>query len=138
MYKDRKSTASIVSLSFASLLGAAGILGLVFSEALAIYAMQVSTILIVVLTLLLAQGYIHQIKIIINSGSTGAIDIRMSQFILMMDISTIAFSMTMGLSQAWPLILLASVSAITKLIIMYLFRWVNISAVAQKRRLIRY
>ncbi len=138
MYKDRKSAASIICLSFASLLSAAGIFGLVFSEKLAIYAIQVSTILIVVITLLLAQGYIHQIKIIINSGSTGAIDIRMSQFILMMDISTIAFSMTMGLSQAWPLILLASVSAITKLIIMYLFRWVNISAVAQKRRLIRY
>jgi len=77
----------------------------------------------------------HQIKLIISSGNTGAIDIRMSQFILMMDISTIAFAMTMGFSQGWPLMLLATVSAITKLVIMYLFRWVSFSPVAEKRRL---
>lgn len=135
MYRDRKSMTSIVSLSVAVLITIAGIWGLILNETLSTYVNHMSTILIVVITLLLAQGYIHQIKLIINSGNTGAIDIRMSQFILMMDISTIAFALTMGLAQGWPLILLALVSATTKLVIMYLFRWVELSPVAQQRRL---
>jgi len=46
MYKDRKSTASIVSLSFAALLCIAGILGLIFNEVVSTYVKQVSTILL--------------------------------------------------------------------------------------------
>jgi len=84
---------------------------------------------------LLAQGDIHQIKLILSSGKTGAIDIRMSQFILMMDISTIAFAITMGINEGWPLMLLALVSGITKIMIMYLFRWVRLSPIAESRRL---
>lgn len=57
----------------------------------------------------------------------------MSQFILMMDITTIGFALTMGFAQGWPLIVLASVSAITKLIIMYLFHWAGVSPVAKTR-----
>jgi len=45
---------------------------------------------------LLAQSYGHQIKIIINAGDTAAVDIKMSQFIFMMDISTIAFALSIG------------------------------------------
>jgi len=137
MYKDRKSMAAMMSLLIAGGLFIIGIVGLVLNEQLSLYVKQVSTMLIVVTTLLLAQGYVHQIKLIIRSGSTGAIDIRMSQFILMMDMSTIAFATTMGFNQGWPLMLLATVSATTKLIIMYLFRWVKSSSAAQKRRLLR-
>ena len=69
-----------------------------------------------------------------RSGKTGAVDLRMSQFILLMDISTLAFSLSMGLSTAWPLFLLAATSAMIKLIIMYLFRWVRLSELASQRR----
>lgn len=134
LYKDRKSTVSTACLFAAVLLFTLGILGLGFIEQFSAYGKQVSTIFIVIITLLLAQGYIHQIKLIITSGKTGAIDIRMSQFILLMDISTILFAMTMGLKQGWPLMLLATVSAITKLVIMYLFRWVKLRKNARKYR----
>jgi hypothetical protein len=90
------------------------------------------------ITILLAQGYTHQISLIIRSGKTGAIDIRMSQFIVMMDLSTIAFAISMGLAKGWPLILLAVISGLTKCIIMYLFRWVRLSPVAQTRSSLRY
>ena len=133
MWKDRKSKASVTSLVLVSVCFTLGIIGLALNESFADHSKQVSTILIMIITLLLAQGYTHQIKLIISSGKTGAIDIRMSQFILMMDISTIAFAMTMGLSQGWPLIVLATVSAITKLIIMYLFHWARVSTVAKNR-----
>jgi len=58
----------------------------------------------------------------------------MSQFILMMDVSTIAFALSMSLANGWPLLLLATVSGITKLIIMALFRWVATSNTAKARR----
>ena len=133
MWKDRKSTASVTSLVLVSVCFTLGIIGLAFNESFADHSKQVSTILIMIITLLLAQGYTHQIKLIISSGKTGAIDIRMSQFILMMDMSTIAFAMTMGLAQGWPLIVLATVSGTTKLIIMYLFHWARVSPVAKIR-----
>ncbi len=94
----------------------------------------ISTTLIVVISVMIAQGYYHQIKLIYNSGSTGAVNIRMSQFILLMDVSTIAFALTMGFADGWPLLVLATTSAITKLVIMYLFRWVRTSPLAQQRR----
>ncbi len=134
MWKDRKSNASVASLVLVSVSFTLGIIGLTLNESLADHSKQVSTILIMIITLLLAQGYSHQIKLIISSGSTGAIDIRMSQFILMMDFSTIAFAITMGLSQGWPLMVLATISGITKFIIMYLFRWSRISPTAKIRR----
>jgi hypothetical protein len=86
--------------------------------------------------LLLAQGYAHQISLIWRSGHTGAVAIRMSQFILLMDISTIALAINIGADNSWPLLLLACTSAITKLIIMYLFRWVRVSEQAKIRRTI--
>lgn len=133
MWKDRKSTASVASLVLICVCLTLGIIGLALNESFADHSKQVSTILIMIITLLLAQGYMHQIKLIISSGKTGAIDIRMSQFILMMDITTIGFAMTMGFAHGWPLIVLATVSAITKLIIMYLFHWVRVSPVAKRR-----
>jgi hypothetical protein len=133
MWKDRKSKASVTSLVLVSVCFTLGIIGLALNESFADHSKQVSTILIMIITLLLAQGYTHQIKLIISSGKTGAIDIRMSQFILMMDISTIAFAMTMGFAQSWPLIALATVSAVTKLIVMYLFRWARLSPLAKVR-----
>ena len=133
MWKDRKSTASVASLVLVCVCLTLGIIGLALNESFADHSKQVSTILIMIITLLLAQGYMHQIKLIISSGKTGAIDIRMSQFILMMDITTIGFAMTMGFAQGWPLIVLATVSALTKLIIMYLFHWVRVSPVAKIR-----
>ena len=135
IWRDRKSHVSLVGILFVGLCFVVGILGLIFHDAYAIQSRNMSTILIVIITLLLAQGYTHQIKLIMSSGKTGAIDIRMSQFILMMDISTIAFAISMGISVGWPLMFLAVVSGITKIIIMLLFRWVRLSPIAENRRL---
>lgn len=97
---------------------------------------QISTVLIVVLTLFLAQGYAHQIGLIIKTGKTGAIDIRLSQSILIKDISTIVFAIAMGPLEHWPLMFLACTSGLTKLIIMYLFYWVRTSSAARDKRLV--
>lgn len=141
IWHDRKSLHSRHSILFALFVYLLAWLGFILSlnvESLSIndQGKVISTTLIVLITLFLAFGYYGQIKLILQNGCTGAVELKMSQTILMMDISTIGFACSMGLSNGWPLILLASVSAITKLIIMYLFLWVKTSKTAQQRRLL--
>lgn len=134
IWADRKTRVSfsILVAGFLSLL--MGLSGLFFGDTFIDEGRYVSTIIILVISVLIAQGYYHQIRLILKSGSTGAVDLKMSQFILMMDISTIAFALSMGISKGWPLMVLAVTSGITKLIIMYLFHWVKNSPVATQRR----
>lgn len=134
IYKDRQSASALSSLIFSCVAFVFAICGLFAGETIVDQGRAISTTIILVVSALIAQGYYHQILLIVRSGSTGAVDLRMSQFILMMDISTIAFALSMGLKEGWPLMVLAITSAITKLIIMYLFRWIATSALAQERR----
>lgn len=134
IYKDRKSTSSLSSLLFSCTAFIIAICGLFAGETIVDQGRAISTTIILVVSALIAQGYYHQILLIVRSGSTGAVDLKMSQFILMMDISTIAFALSMGLKEGWPLMVLAVTSATTKIIIMYLFKWVSTSALAQERR----
>ena len=134
IWLDRKSRAARLSvvLAAASLVLAGA--GLLSGETIADQGRHIATLLIVLVSVFIAQGYYHQIRLILTAGQTGAVDLKMSQFILLMDISTIAFALSMGVSKGWPLLVLAITSGITKLVIMYLFRWVKVSAVAQQRR----
>jgi uncharacterized protein with PQ loop repeat len=133
IWRDRKTHSALVVCMIAVAAFMLGLLGLYGGGTYSDEGKFISTCLIVVITLLLAQGYYHQIKLIWHSGKTGAVDLKMSQFILLMDVSTIAFALTMGLDDGWPLILLATTSGITKLLIMYLFRWVRVSPLACQR-----
>lgn len=135
MWRDRKTALSLAGFSMVLFALSLSLLGLVFGEGFSDEGKLVSTSLILVISLLIAQGYWHQIRLILNSGKTGAVDKKMSQFILLMDISTIAFALSMGLNTGWPLMVLAITSAVTKIVILYLFRWVKISPVAKARRL---
>ena len=120
-------TTSLLCLTF-------GVVGLSFGEQFVDQGNLISTTLILLVSAFLAQGYWHQIYLILSSGSTGAINIRMSQFILAMDFSTLLLAYSMGLDKSWPMVILATVSGLTKVIIMYLFRWVKLSSVAATRR----
>ncbi|WP_417688600.1 hypothetical protein [Pseudidiomarina sp.] len=126
IWLDRRSKGALICVSIATLCLIAASLGLLLGSKIVDQGKLLATSLIVAVTIMIAQGYFHQIRLIITAKQTGAVDIRMSQFILMMDISTIAFALSMGLANGWPLLMLATISAITKLIIMYLFRWVRI------------
>jgi hypothetical protein len=134
IWAERRTTSSLSSLFVAVLSLVLGVVGLIYGNTFVDEGKYLSTIIILVISLLIAQGYFHQIKLIITSGTTGAIDLKMSQFILMMDISTIAFALSMGIDNGWPLMVLAITSGITKIIIMYLFNWVRISPSAMQRR----
>lgn len=134
LWKDRKTISTLVCVVTALFLLAVGSVFGIFGHAYEDQGKQVMAAMIVCITFLIAHGYFNQISIVINAGDTGALDKKMSLFILLMDFSTIAFAISMGLSQGWPLLLLATVSAITKIVLLYLFRWARLSNVAKRRR----
>lgn len=134
IWQARKSRLSALSFGLASIAMLLALAGLWVGETTTDQGKYLSTGLILVVSVLIAQGYYHQIRLIVKSGSTGAIDLKMSQFIFMMDLSSIAFGISMGIREGWPLLVLATTSGTTKLVIMYLFRWVDASPVAAQRR----
>jgi len=134
IWRDRKTSLSQASFVMVLITVSLSLIGLVFGERFSDQGRTLSTGIILVISALIAQGYWHQIRLIIRSGATGAVDKKMSQFILLMDVSTLAFALSMGLNTGWPLMVLAITSAITKIIILYLFRWVEISPVALDKR----
>ncbi len=131
---DRKTWLPTVAFIYCSALMAGAPMLLLFNPDIATAARRFSQGLIIVVTVILAQGYSHQIVLIRRSGQTGAVSLRLHQFFLIKDISTITFALAMGLASGWPILLLSSVSGITKLATMWHFRWARVSPVAKQRR----
>jgi hypothetical protein len=129
--RDARNTISFVSC--VALLVAAPVVFLLHPGG-APWARLLSQTLIVVVTIILAQGYAHQIVVIRKSGQTGAVALLMHQLFFLKDVSTIVFALAMGVGTGWPLILLSTVSALTKLAIMWHFRWARVSLEAKRRR----
>jgi hypothetical protein len=123
--RDRHTRMSNAVFCIAGVLAVLGLAGLAFSPVVAQDARRLSQSLIVVITVLLVQGNVHQIMLIWRSGRTGAVSLRMNQFVLTMDASGILFGFAMGVQSGWPLILLSAASAIPKLVILWLFRRVG-------------
>lgn len=134
IWKDRRSRTASTSLALACLALLCALAGLVWGQRHVDEGRVLASAMIVAITALLAQGYAHQILLIWRSGRTGAVSLRMSQLILLMDISTVVFAFAMGLRLGWPLLLLAVVSGSTKLVILWLFRWEHRSALAEYKR----
>ncbi|MFT5162178.1 MAG: hypothetical protein ACI9FJ_000746 [Alteromonadaceae bacterium] len=135
IYRDRhnRRSLSIFSICLSALV--IGIIGLLFNQKINGLDQQMTALMIVGVTVFLAQGYTHQIRVIIKHGHTGAVALKMNLFIGLKDISTIAFALTMEFKNSWPLMLLATVSLFTKVVIVYLFRWVKVSETAKLRAL---
>ena len=109
----------------------AGIVVCLFGDNSQNIARYISEGLVILATLMLAQGYTHQILIIRRYGKTGAASLKFNQLVLVTAICTVIFGCRIGLKNGWLLILLASVSAILKLITLWHFRWVKLSKKAE-------
>ena len=83
-------------------------------------------LLSIVATIILGQGYLHQVLMLKNSGDTGGVSLRFHQLTLTKDISTIAMGLAMGAKTGWPIFLMNGVSAITKIVVMYFYRRVRL------------
>lgn len=132
--RDRRDWVS--TLAFAGCTGLlAGSLLLLFAwPDAAAWVRTFSQGLIVVVTIIVAQGYLHQVFAIRRTGRTGGVSARLHQFFFLKDVSTIAFALAMGAPAGWPILLLSTVSAVTKLITLWHFRWVRLSPLARQRR----
>ncbi len=129
--RDAASTASFVGCAILLIALPAVLFA---SPGATLWCRRGSQALIVAATIVLAQGYTHQMVLIWRSGRTGAISIRMHQFFLLKDISTVIFALTMGLRAGWPILLLSSVSGATKAATLWLFRWARTSDQAHRLR----
>ncbi|MBQ4829175.1 hypothetical protein J8L84_07790 [Alteromonas sp. MMG017] len=70
--------------------------------------------LMLVVTVLLVQGTLHQIMVLRRSRVIGALSPALFRSILIKDVTTLAFAFTMPFTVAWPLILLNGASVITR------------------------
>lgn len=134
IYQDRQGKVEQYVYHFTMVCLLLALAGLFFAPSIQDNSRVISSALIVLVSAALAQGYIHQIKIIIKNGSTGVLSLRMNLFILLMDCSTLVFALSMGWQQSWPLMVLSCVSGLTKIVIFWLFYWVKRSSLACKRR----
>jgi len=134
IFRDRRDGLSAISFASCVVLLVATPAALLWNPSGVGSGKIISQVLIVIVTAILAQGYLHQVWLIRRTGQTGAVALRMHQFFLLKDIATIAFALTMGVVAGWPLLLLSSVSGITKVITIWHFRWVKVSPVAKARR----
>ncbi|MFM9963822.1 MAG: hypothetical protein ACKV2Q_21640 [Planctomycetaceae bacterium] len=132
--RDRRGRVATCAFAACAALLIGAPLGLITIPGAAEWGRTVSQTLIVVVTVVLAQGYLHQVLLIRQTGRTGGVSARLHQFFFWKDVSTIAFALSMGTSTGWPLILLSSVSAATKLVTLWHFRWVRLSPTARDRR----
>ena len=81
-----------------------------------------------------SQGLLHQVIRIRQTGRTGAISLRMHQLTTLKDASTVAFAVTLPNGNGWPLLVVGLVGIVTKLALMWQFRWARRSPVAAARR----
>lgn len=132
--RDRRDRVARSAFVFCTVLLIGAPLGLVAIPGAATWGRTISQTLIVIATIVLAQGYLHQVLLIRQTGRTGGVSARLHQFFFWKDVSTIAFALSMGASTGWPLILLSSVSAATKIVTLWHFRWVRLSPLADQRR----
>ncbi len=134
IWRDRDTRAALLAFAIALLALLIGLAGLYWGAQIPDEGLYISSAMIVLISIFIAQGGLHQIKLIIQSGSTGAVDLRMQYFVLALHMSTIVFAFAMGLTNGWPLLCLAVTGALIRLVMIYLFRWVRVSASAQYRR----
>lgn len=132
--RDRRDRVALLAFAACAVLLVGAPLGLLAIPGAAEWGRTVSQSLIVVVTVILAQGYLHQVLMIRRTGRTGGVSARLHLFFFWKDVSTIAFALSMGTSTGWPLILLSSVSAATKVVTLWHFRWVRQSLLARQRR----
>lgn len=122
---DRKNITSIVLFGM-------GVLSILFAIFLynnkyevGVIAKNGSIALILLSTVLLAQGGIHQILKIREQKSTGILSFWMNFVFFLKDMSNIGFAIVIGYQDGWPLFLMGLVSGLCKFFTLYHFFWVR-------------
>lgn len=113
IWQDRQNKASLLVLLICS----AGLLvgfGLMTVQPLAHSLQFTATVLMLIVTVILLQGTLHQCWIIWRSRSAGDVSLGLFVSIIIKDATTLAFALTMPIQQAWPLLVLNGSSILSR------------------------
>ena len=134
IWHDRRQRlpALVVITGVTLMLAAAGLL--IAGPTITTEGRWVSALLALFAAAVFAQGLMHQIMRVRQTGRTGAISLRMHQLTTCKDASTIAFALTMPPGIGWPLMVVGVTGVATKSVLMWHFRWVDRSPLAAARR----
>lgn len=81
-------------------------------------------LLVVVVSMIYAQGGLMQIRAIRRARATGGLSRTMHHLFLLKDLSLIVFAGTMGWQVGWPVLLLSSVGIAVQMATLWHFRWI--------------
>lgn len=93
-----------------------------FRDNFLVVGRSVASFLAIGATVVMVQGGIGQIRKIKKEQSTGALSKSMNAIFMAKDLSNVGFGLVLGFTDGWPLIMLGSISAMIKGIILYQFR----------------
>lgn len=113
IYQERKGRVNSVVYYGAVLAFLMGLLSIGYRP-FPIVAKVATDMLMLVVTLVLVQGTIHQYWLLHKSNSLGSLSFPLIKSILIKDVSTLAFALTMPFSSAWPLLILNGMSVISR------------------------
>ena len=131
---DRRDRVSRMTLVACTLFWAGATLLTVSARELAVALLPSAQVINVLATVVLTQGYLHQIAVIRRTGSTGAVSKLMFQLLVFKEISTAAFAWSLPIEKSWPILLLSSTALLNELLLLWHFRWVRVSSLAAARR----
>lgn len=123
IYVDRRDRASAMALWFCAILWGGATALAVGARPLAAALLPSAQIMSIVMAIVLTQGYLHQVALIRRCGSTGAVSKLMFQLLLLKELSTIGFALTMPLTKSWPILLLAGTALLNEITLLWHFRW---------------
>lgn len=115
--RDRREMLSSIIFLTCSLLLTFGIMALILSDHPSPTGALAAKLIILAVTLINAQGYIHQITKVMRNKSTTSMSFKMNSLIFAKDISSMLLGIMMGLSTGWPVIIQSSSNAFFRAIL---------------------
>lgn len=113
IWQQRRGPVTTMVALIATLAFLAGIASMFFRPFPAIAQLGTATLMLGV-TVILFQGTLHQLLVLKRRQKVGSLSATLFKNILIKDVSTLLFGLTMPLSQSWPLLVLNGTSVIMR------------------------
>ncbi len=93
----------------------------IYRQELLVVGRSTSIVLALGATALMLQGGIQQIRKLAKTKQTGALSLPMNVVFMAKDLANVAFGLVLGFEDGWPLLMLGTISAVIKLVIIVQF-----------------
>lgn len=113
IYQERPKLNNQVILSGQVLLLIVGLVSILYRPYPGLAQIGATTLMLTV-TAILVQGTLHQCWLVYTNKSRGDLSAALFKSILIKDVSTLAFALTIPIEQAWPLLILNGASVVTR------------------------